>query len=101
TAGVYVVLGVLLAVGWVALAVAGTAVLALRSAAGSLQQLMFSVNQCYEDGLYFSDYVAFCEDAQARIQPPGGGGVPSGFDRIVASGITFSYPGADEPSLRE
>ena len=49
---------------------AGTAVLALRSAASSLQQLMYNVNQCYEDGLYFSDYMSFCEDAQARIPPP-------------------------------
>jgi hypothetical protein len=41
------VLGVLLAAGWLALSVAGTAVLALRSAAMWLQQLMYSVNQCY------------------------------------------------------
>ena len=67
TAGVYVVLGALLATGVLALSVAGTAVLALRSAAGSLQQLMYSVNQCYEDGLYFSDYLSFCEDARTRI----------------------------------
>ncbi|HVT71371.1 MAG TPA: ABC transporter ATP-binding protein, partial [Trebonia sp.] len=98
---VYAVLGVLLATGFLALSVAGTAVLALRSAAGSLQQLMFSVNQCYEDGLYFSDYMAFCEDAASRIQPPGPASAPAGFARIVASGVTFSYPGADEPSLRE
>ena len=71
TAGVYAVLGVLLATGILALSVAGTAVLALRSAAASLQQLMYNVNQCYEDGLYFSDYVAFCADAQSRIPPPG------------------------------
>jgi len=50
TAGVYAVLGVLLATGFLALSVAGTAVLALRSAAASLAQLMYSVNQCYEDG---------------------------------------------------
>jgi ATP-binding cassette subfamily B protein/ATP-binding cassette subfamily C protein len=101
TAGMYAVLGVLLATGFLALSVAGTAVLALRSAASSLQQLMYNVNQCYEDGLYFSDYMSFCEDAQARIPPPGPSGVPSGFDRIVASGVTFTYPGADEPALRE
>jgi ATP-binding cassette, subfamily B, bacterial len=101
TAGVYAVLGVLLAAGWVALSVAGTAVLALRSAAGSLQQLMYSVNQCYEDGLYFSDYLAFCDDAAARIPAAGPGEPPPEFERIVASGVTFSYPGADEPSLRE
>jgi ATP-binding cassette subfamily B protein/ATP-binding cassette subfamily C protein len=101
TAGVYLVLGLLLATGYLALSVAGTAVLALRSAAGSLQQLMYSVNQCYEDGLYFSDYVAFCDDARARIQPPGTADAPPGFSRIVAAGVTFSYPGADDPSLHE
>jgi len=101
TAGVYAVLGVLLATGFVALSVAGTAVLALRAAATSLQQLMYSVNQCYEDGLYFSDYVSFCEDALARITPPGAAEAPREFARIVASGVTFSYPGAEEPSLSE
>jgi ATP-binding cassette subfamily B protein len=101
TAGVYVVLGVLLATGILALSVAGTAVLALRSAASSLQQLMYNVNQCYENGLYFSDYMSFCEDAQARIPPPGPASAPPGFDRIVASDVTFSYPGAGEPALRE
>jgi ATP-binding cassette subfamily B protein/ATP-binding cassette subfamily C protein len=100
TAGVYVVLGVLLAAGVLALSVAGTAVLALRSAAASLEQLMYNVNQCYEDGLYFSDYVSFCEDARSRIPPAAAAGPPPGFARIVASGVTFSYPGADEPSLR-
>jgi ATP-binding cassette, subfamily B, bacterial len=101
TAGVYAVLGVLLATGILALSVAGTAVLALRSAAASLQQLMYNVNQCYEDGLYFSDYVAFCEDAQARIPSSGPACAPPEFERIVASGVTFTYPGADEPALRQ
>ena len=62
---------------------------------------MYSVNQCYEDGLYFSDYVSFCEDAQARITPPGTAEAPPGFARILASDVTFTYPGADEPSLSE
>jgi ATP-binding cassette, subfamily B, bacterial len=101
TAGVYLVLGVLLATGYLALSVAGTAVLALRSAASSLQQLMYSVNKTYEDGLYFSDYVAFCEDARARIPAPGTATAPADFTQIVASGVTFAYPGAVEPSLRE
>lgn len=101
TAGVYAVLGVLLATGLLVLSVAGTAVLALRSASTSLQQLMYSVNQCYEDGLYFSDYVAFCEDAQSRISPPSTVAAPADFDKITASGVTFSYPGAEEPTLHE
>jgi len=101
TAGVYAVLGALLATGVLALSVAGTAVFALRAAAASLQQLMYNVNQTYEDGLYFSDYVTFCEDARSRIPAPGTAAAPPGFERIVASGITFTYPGADEPSLRD
>jgi ATP-binding cassette subfamily B protein len=101
TVGVYATLGALLASGALPLSVAGTAVLALRSAAGSLQQLMFSVNQCYEEGLYFSDYVAFCDDAVSRIPPPGTVAPPAAFDRIVADRVTFSYPGAAEPALRD
>ena len=76
TVGVYATLGALLASGALPLSVAGTAVLALRSAAGSIQQLMYAVNQCYEEGLYFSDYLAFCADAADRIPADGDGPRP-------------------------
>jgi ATP-binding cassette subfamily B protein/ATP-binding cassette subfamily C protein len=101
TAGVYVVLGLLLAVGTVPLAVAGTAVLAIRSAQASLAQLLYAVNRCYEEGLYFSDYLAFCTRAAGLAPPPGGQAAPDAFDRITAEGVTFAYPGAAEPTLRE
>ena len=101
TAGVYVALGALLAVGALPLAVAGTAVLAIRSAQGSLSTLLYAVNQCYEEGLYFSDYLAFCTEAATRIPPAGSGRVPGGFDRITVSNVTFGYPGTSEPALRE
>ena len=101
TVGVYTALGALLAVGAMPLSVAGTAVLAIRSAQGALQQLMYAVNRCYEEGLYFSDYLAFCDDAKSRLQAPGDKPAPAAFERIVASGITFRYPGADEPALRD
>ena len=101
TAGVYVVLGILLAVGTLPLAVAGTAVLAIRSAQASLNTLLYAVNQCYEEGLYFSDYLAFCADAARRIPPPGAKPIPADFDRITADAVTFTYPGASGPALRE
>ena len=101
TAGVYASLGALLAVGALPLSVAGTAVLAIRSAQASLQQLMYAVNQCYEEGLYFSDYLAFCEEALNRLEPAGSAPVPPEFARIAVSGVTFSYPGASEPALRD
>jgi ATP-binding cassette subfamily B protein/ATP-binding cassette subfamily C protein len=101
TAGVYAVLGILLAVGTLPLAVAGTAVLAIRSAQASLNTLLYAVNQCYEEGLYFSDYLAFCADAARRIPPAGAKPVPADFDRITADAVTFTYPGASGPALRE
>jgi ATP-binding cassette, subfamily B, bacterial len=101
TAGVYVALGALLAAGALPLAVAGTAILAIRSAQASLATLLFSVNRCYEDGLYFSDYQTFCADAENRLAAPGTTEVPDGFDEIIASQVTFTYPDADEPTLRE
>ena len=55
----------------------------------------------YEDGLYFSDYVAFCDDAESRVAPEAASPAPAGFERITADGVTFGYPGADEPSLRD
>jgi ATP-binding cassette subfamily B protein/ATP-binding cassette subfamily C protein len=101
TVGVYGTLGALLAYGELPLSVAGTAVLALRSAAGSIQQLMYAVNQSYEDGLYFSDYLAFCADAADRIPATGTVPAPAGFSRITADGLTFSYPGAATAALRD
>jgi ATP-binding cassette subfamily B protein len=101
TVGVYGTLGALLAYGALPLSVAGTAVLALRSAAGSIQQLLYAVNQSYEDGLYFSDYLAFCADAAERIPATGTVPAPAGFSRITADGLTFSYPGAVTAALRD
>ena len=101
TAGVYAALGILLAVGALPLAAAGTAVLAIRSAQSSLNTLLYAVNQCYEEGLYFSDYLAFCADADRRIPAPGTRSVPADFDRITADAVTFTYPGSSQPALRE
>jgi ATP-binding cassette subfamily B protein len=99
TAAVYAALGGMLVGGWLPLSVAGTAVLAIRQAGASLQQLLYAVNQCYEEGLYFSDYAGFCADAESRVRPAGQAPVPRGFARIEASGVSFSYPGVDALAL--
>jgi len=101
TAGVYLALGLLLWSGQVPLAVAGTAVLAIRSGQSSLQTLVYAINHCYEEGLYFGDYLHFCAQARSRLpQREETVAVPAGFERIVADNITFTYPGADTPSLK-
>ncbi|QFY07510.1 ATP-binding cassette domain-containing protein [Nonomuraea phyllanthi] len=97
---VYVALGVLLAVAAIPLAVAGTAVLAIRSGQSSLSSLLYATNRLYEQGLYFTDFLEFCAKAELRVTPARPAPTPEGFDRIVASDVTFTYPGADEPALR-
>ena len=69
TALMYTALGLLLWRGVMPLAVAGTAVLAIRAGQTSLVNLVNALNRCYEDGLYFSDYMAYCDAAEQRIHP--------------------------------
>ncbi|GAA2103724.1 ABC transporter ATP-binding protein [Actinomadura alba] len=102
TAVVYGALGVMLWTGAVPLAVAGTAVLAIRTGQTSLANLVYAVNRCYEEGLYFGDYLGFCADAERRIPAfagEGGGRAPDDFERIVVDDVTFTYPKADGTSL--
>ncbi|RAY11764.1 ABC transporter ATP-binding protein [Actinomadura craniellae] len=102
TAGVYVSLGLLLWLGKIPLAVAGTAVLAIRTGQTSLANLVYATNRVYEEGLYFRDYLDFCAEAERRIPqvPADGAEIPDGFDRITVESLTFAYPGATDPSLR-
>ncbi|MDF2707092.1 MAG: putative ATP-binding component of an transport protein [Nonomuraea muscovyensis] len=103
TAGVYVVLGVLLAVGVIPLSVAGAAVLAIRTGQVSLTALVQTMNRLYEAGLYFGDYLAFCELARERIPAPPlpAAAEPAPFRRLTAEHVTFTYPGADRPALSD
>ncbi|MEU8396988.1 ABC transporter ATP-binding protein, partial [Nonomuraea sp. NPDC048892] len=96
---VYVALGVLLTVGAIPLAVAGTAVLAIRSGQSSLLSLMYATNRLYEQGLYFTDFLDFCADAERRLTGPRPLPVPDSFERITAEDVTFTYPGAESPAL--
>ncbi len=99
TAIVYVALGVLLAAGEVPLAVAGTAVLAIRSGQSSLSTLMYATNRLYEDGLYFTDFIAFCEEAERRVHADRARPAPESFEEITVEDVAFTYPGADAPAL--
>ncbi|MFF4992630.1 ABC transporter ATP-binding protein [Streptosporangium saharense] len=97
---VYVVLGLLLAAGSVPLAVAGTAVLAIRSGQTYLSNLMFATNRLYEDGLYFTDFLDFCAEAERRVGPARPDTAPATFERIAAEDVVFTYPGSETPALR-
>ncbi len=98
---VYVALAVLLSIGWIGLPVAGTAVLTIQLAVSSLSRLLVSVNSCYESGLYFSDYLDFCQQAEQGLPHAGSRPAPPGFDVIKASRIGFSYPGSARAALTD
>jgi ATP-binding cassette, subfamily B, bacterial len=95
----YAALGWLLYAGVMPLAVGATALLAVRSGRGALTQLFFSVNRLYEEGLYLVDYDDYLKQATARARRVTGRPAPAGFERIEVRGLTFSYPGSDQPAL--
>ncbi|WP_018654163.1 ABC transporter ATP-binding protein [Actinomadura flavalba] len=109
TALMYTALGLLLWKGVMPLAVAGTAVLAIRAGQTSLINLVYALNRCYEDGLYFGDYVAYCRRAEQRLhrdRPAPADSSVAGtieelerFTQITAENVTFTYPASDAPSL--
>ncbi|MER5645801.1 ABC transporter ATP-binding protein [Streptosporangium sp. NPDC002524] len=100
TAMVYVALGVLLAVGAVPLAVAGTAVLAIRSGQTYLANMMYATNRLYEEGLYFTDFLDFCSEAEGRLPAGRPATAPESFERITAEDVVFTYPGSASPALQ-
>jgi ATP-binding cassette subfamily B protein len=89
----------LLNAGVLPLAVAGTAVLAIRSGESSLYRVLSSVNKFYESGLYFSDYLEFCAEADRRTPPPARRAAPGDFSTITCSDLWFTYPEASKPAL--
>ncbi|RFU41891.1 ATP-binding cassette domain-containing protein [Actinomadura logoneensis] len=111
TAVLYVVLGVLLWRSMMPLAVAGTAVLAIRTGQQSLLNLVHALNRTYEDGLYFADYLAYVETAGEPSSRPAPPSVPEddaetrralrSFREITVDRVTFTYPSSDEPTLRD
>ena len=98
---VYLALGLLLSIGWIGLPVAGTAVLAIQLATSSLSRLLVAVNQCYESGLYFGDYLDFCQEAERNVLRSGPLPAPRSFSTIRASHVTFAYPGSSRNALTD
>ncbi|WP_331767237.1 ABC transporter ATP-binding protein [Embleya sp. NBC_00896] len=96
----YAALGLLVHAEIVPLAVAGTAVLAVRAASGSLATLMVAVDRLYEKSLYITDYHAFLAEAAVRARPAAVRPAPVGFDEIRLRDVHFAYPGSTRPALR-
>ncbi len=96
----YGVLWWLLASGRLPLAVGGTAVIAIRTSTGRLTSLVQQVNSLYEELLFLTD----TEDAVALAArheiPRAGLPLPPDVREVRVEDVSFTYPGADAPSLR-
>ena len=91
----------LLWTGRMELAVGGAAAYAISIGIGKLTELAFSANRVFEQGLYFADFQGFCDLSEARAEPAPGRAAPGRFREIRLDGVTFSYPDAERPAVRD
>lgn len=101
TAAAYLVLGWLLYSGGMELALAGTAVLAMRTASTALSNTMRAVNALYEDSFYIGFYNQLLVESVKRQPPPTAVTAPPDPAEIRLEGVTFTYPGQKRPALRD
>ncbi|MEV7339789.1 ABC transporter ATP-binding protein [Streptomyces sp. NPDC093544] len=102
TVATYATLGGLLLGGAMALSVAGTAVIAIRTGSGSLQTLVLEVNSLHEDALFVGDLQRMYVEAAERAIPEGGEPLPDDPREIRFENVTFTYPGTSvRPALAD
>ncbi|MEV7416235.1 ABC transporter ATP-binding protein [Streptomyces sp. NPDC089919] len=101
----YGALGLLLWSGAMELAVAGTAVLAIRSGAASLDSLVLQITELHQESLFVADFERLCQEAETRAIPTGGQPLPEQLREVRFEKVTFTYPGSTgttpEPTLHE
>jgi ATP-binding cassette subfamily B protein len=101
TGAAYVVLGVLLYSDTLALALAGTAAIAMRTASSALSSTLQSVNSLYSESFYLGFLRQLHEEAAKRRRPPGSRSITEAPRTISLAAVSFTYPGQTEPALRD
>ncbi|MBA2812057.1 ABC transporter ATP-binding protein [Streptomyces sp. KM273126] len=102
TVATYATLGGLLLAGAMALSVAGTAVIAIRTGSASLDTLVLEVNSLHEEALFVGDMQRLYVEAAKRAIPVGGDPLPTNPREIRLENVTFTYPGkATRPALSD
>ncbi|MFD8782782.1 ABC transporter ATP-binding protein [Kitasatospora sp. NPDC059599] len=99
TTGAFAVLGWLVGTGSMPLAVAGTAVVAIRTGSSSIGGLVAQINSLYEESLFVADLDRLRREGHRRAIPDGGAPLPARPAEIRVEDVTFSYPGRDTPAL--
>ncbi|MFI6246089.1 ABC transporter ATP-binding protein [Streptomyces sp. NPDC051016] len=100
TVATYATLGALLLSGAMALSVAGTAVIAIRTGSSSLNTLVLEINSLHEEALFVGDLERLYVEAAEREIPLGGDPLPDDPREIRFENVTFTYPGdSTRPAL--
>lgn len=89
----------LIMAGHMSLAVAGTAVIAVRTGSASLGALVMNINQLHEESLYVRDHGQFLVEAAQRAIPQTGSPVPAQVEQVSLEHVTYRYPDRDAPAL--
>lgn len=104
----YLVLALLLSSGMLALALAGAAAIAIRTASSAVNSAVLTANRLYEASLYIEMYLSCLADAANRqLRPPrtpavvGGKRSPRMPQCVEFSGVSFCYPGSDRSALTD
>ncbi|MFE5401778.1 ABC transporter ATP-binding protein [Streptomyces sp. NPDC056580] len=100
-AATYTAMFLLITGGHMSLAVAGTAVIAVRSGSAGLGALVMNVNQLHEESLYVRDHSRFLGEAARRTVPSGGDPLPARVPEVVLDRVGYRYPDRETPALDE
>ncbi|GHI10323.1 ABC transporter ATP-binding protein [Streptomyces cellostaticus] len=93
-------LGWLAATGRMNLAVAATAVVAVRTSTGALTSLVMAAARTFRTSLYLEDWQSFLRRAKALRATRGTTVIPAGAPAVIkATDATYTYPGADAPAV--
>ncbi|MFE4687154.1 ABC transporter ATP-binding protein/permease [Streptomyces sp. NBC_01474] len=101
TALTYAAVYGMITAGWMSLAVAGTAVVAIRSGSASLGSLVMNLNQLNEEALYVRDHETFVTGAALRALPSGGEPLAHRLGAVELEKVSYRYPDRDHSALHE
>ncbi|NEB01884.1 ABC transporter ATP-binding protein [Streptomyces sp. SID13726] len=89
----------LAATGQIAVAIAATAVFAVRTTLGALTQLVRSAAAVFHTSLYLGDMTTFLDEAQERAPHRGELTVQAPIEEVRVQGAVYRYPGKDKPAV--
>lgn len=102
-AGVWVLLGLLLAGGRIPLSAAVTCVVAVQAAQRALSTVTFQLDRLYSDGQFFKEYTGFLERARTYLPADQADERPAApaLQRLSVRGVSLSYPDRDTPAVND